>query len=61
VISGNWKVKKVKLIDDATGYGLINGRSVTEIERNVKLSEPKFTFTFIEAFKVSLVSVASSK
>jgi hypothetical protein len=38
VIGGNWKVKKVKLIDDATGNGLINGKSVKEIERNLRTS-----------------------
>lgn len=38
VIGGNWKVKRVKMMDDATGNGLINGKSVKEIEKNLRSS-----------------------
>lgn len=36
VIAGEWNVKKLRLTDDTTGNGLINGVSIGEIENNLR-------------------------
>lgn len=37
-VSSHWKVKKLQLIDDVTGNGLINDMSISDIERNLRSS-----------------------
>lgn len=37
-VSGNWRVKKLRITDDVTGNGLINDVSISEIEKNLNNS-----------------------
>ena len=37
-VSGNWRVKKLRVTNDVTGNGLINDFSINEIERNLNNS-----------------------
>ncbi|KAG5684167.1 hypothetical protein PVAND_013408 [Polypedilum vanderplanki] len=38
IINGNWKIEKILLNEDVIGNGLINKRSINEIEKNLKIN-----------------------